>query len=202
MKVRNPISRALLPATLALVFFALTLRPCAAAQIGSRVTNFQLPDTSGINHSLNAYAGTVVALVFWSYRCPVSLAYIDRIEKLRGQYNLREVAVLAIASAPNETPAEIKANVTNLKISVPVLLDSEGTVAEKLGATHTPSVFILDGNAVLRYQGALDNNKRPGENGRVAYAEDALGAILSGRDLPVAQTKPFGCGMRQPGSRR
>lgn len=197
MKAWNLAPRALRLATLAL--FLVAVRQGNAAQIGARIANFQLSDTSGTTHSLNAHSGKVVALVFWSYKCPVSLAYVERIEKLRNLYNSRDVAVIAIASAPNETPDEIRANVANLKISVPVLLDSEGTVAEKIGATHTPSVFILDGNAVLRYQGALDNNKRPGENGRVAYAEDAIGAILSGRDLSVAQTKPIGCGMRQAG---
>ena len=167
-----------------------------AADIGSKITNFQLADTFEKTHSLNAYSGNVVVLVFWSFKCPVSLAYIDRIEEIRNKYEGKKVVVLGIASSPNETAAEIRANVANLNMKVPVLLDSEGSVAEKLGATHTPSAFIIDGGAVLRYKGALDNNKKLGENGRIAYVADALDAILSGRAVSMPETRPVGCSLR------
>ncbi len=81
-------------------------------------------------------------------------------------------------------------------MKVPVLLDSEGSVAEKLGATHTPSAFVLDGGAVLRYKGALDNNKKSGENGRIPYVTDALDSILSGRAVSVPETRPVGCSIK------
>jgi len=52
---------------------------------------------------------------------------------------------------------------------------------------------------VLRYKGALDNNKRPGENDRISYVEDALDAILAGTPVQVSETKPFGCSIRRKG---
>lgn len=68
---------------------------CAgAADIGSQIANFQLSDTSEKTHSLNAYSGNVVVLVFWSFKCPVSLAYIDRIEEIRSKYEGKKVVVL------------------------------------------------------------------------------------------------------------
>ena len=167
-----------------------------ATDIGSKIANFQLSDTSEKTHSLNAYSGNVVVLVFWSFKCPVSLAYIDRIEEIRSKYEGKKVVVLGIASSPDETAAEIRANVANLNMKVPVLLDSEGSVAEKLGVTHTPSAFILDGGAVLRYKGALDNNKKLGESGRIAYVADALDAILSGRAISMPETRAVGCSLR------
>jgi peroxiredoxin len=167
-----------------------------AADIGSRIGSFQLPDALGEMRTLRSFSGKAVAIVFWSYKCPVALAYIQRVEELRKKYEGKGVSVFTIAAGANETPAEIRANITNLKISVPVLLDSEGNVAERLGATHSPSVFIVDGEGVLRYKGALDNNKRPGESGRISYAEDALDSILSGREIRVADTRPFGCGLK------
>ncbi len=176
--------------------FSVGAQQAVAAEIGSKVPNFQLPDASGENRSLRSFGGKAVAIVFWSYKCPVSLAYVERVEELRKKYGTKGVNVLEIAAGGNETPAEIRANITNLKISVPVLLDPDGNVAEKLGATHSPSIFIVDGEGVLRYKGALDNNKRPGESGRISYAEDALDCILSGREVPVAETRPFGCSIK------
>lgn len=166
-------------------------------EIGSKVGNFQLTDVSGKTQSLQSYSGRVVVLVFWSFKCPVSLAYDGRVEALQNKYGNRGIAVLFIASNANETAPEIRANASNLNLRIPVLLDSDGDLAEKLGATHTPSVFILDGSGVLRYRGALDNNKRIGDSERASYADDALDAILEGRSVSNPETKPFGCGIRR-----
>jgi len=170
-----------------------TTYPACAADIGSPIANFQLSDISGEIRSLRSFSGKVVVLVFWSYKCPVVLAYNSRIEELQKKYRAKGVAVLGVDSGANESAEEIKANIANLQVTFPVLLDSEGNVAEKLGATHAPSVFILDREGILRYKGALDNNKKPGESGRVAYAEDVLDSVLSGRPVSVSETRPFGC---------
>jgi peroxiredoxin len=172
-------------------------QPTQTAGIGSTVGSFQLPDASGTSRSLQSYSGKVVVFVFWSFKCPVALAYNERIETLRNQYAGRGVEVFGVSSGSKETSSEIRANLANLNMSMPVLLDSEGRLAEQLGATHTPAVFILDRGGVLRYRGALDNNKRVGDNGRIAYAEDALDAILAGRAVAVPETRPFGCVIRR-----
>jgi peroxiredoxin len=168
-----------------------------AFQAGEKVANFQLKDTTGKDYSLSQYAGSVVVLEFWSFKCPVSLAYRDRMEDLEKKYRPRGVVLLAVASNRNETPAEIARNAENLKMTYPVLLDTDGIVAERLGATHAPSVFIVDRSGVLRYRGAIDNNRTPGQGGRVAYAEDALDALLAGRPVQTPATREFGCTIRR-----
>jgi hypothetical protein len=77
-----------------------------------------------------------------------------------------------------------------------VLLDRNGTLANMLGATHIPSVFIIDGKARLRYRGAVDNDKQIGDKKRKAYAEEAIEALLSGRPVPVPESEPRGCMIR------
>jgi len=190
--VRLPVARVVV----LLLLMCGTAYPACAADIGSPIANFQLSDISGDIRSLRSFSGKVVALVFWSYKCPVVLAYNSRIEELQKKYGAKGVAVLGVDSCANESPEEIRANIANLQITFPVLLDSEGNVAEKLGATHAPSVFILDREGILRYKGALDNNKKPGERGRIAYAEDVLDSVLSGRPVSVSETRPFGCSIK------
>jgi len=179
------------------VLSGLCAQTAPPAGIGSPVGDVLLPDTSGANRSLQSFSGKVVVFVFWSFKCPVSLAYDERVEALQNKYRSRGVVVLGVASSANETSSEIRANLTNLNISMPVLLDSEGSLAEQLGATHTPGIFILDTGGVLRYRGALDNNKKVGDKGRIAYAEDAIEAILTGRAVTVPETRPFGCVIRR-----
>ncbi len=182
---------------LSVLLCAFLATPAAGADVGDRVGDFRLPDTNGNTHALSGYSGRVVVLAFWSFKCPVALAYTDRLRSLQDKYAGRGVVVFAVASNANETPAETKRNASNLGLRFPVLLDSDGALADKLGATHTPETFILDAGGVIRYQGAIDNNKRPGDSGRVAHAEEALDSLLAGRPVHVTETTPFGCAIRR-----
>jgi peroxiredoxin len=167
------------------------------AQIGTKVADFLLRDTSGRQHSPSGHSGKILVLEFWSFKCPVSLAYNDRVAALQDKYRSRGVVVLAVAANENESPAEIARNADNLKVPFPILLDRDGRVATQLQATHTPSVFILDGNGILRYRGAVDNNRQVGRPGRRAFVEDALDALLAGRPVDQPITKEFGCRIKR-----
>jgi peroxiredoxin len=168
----------------------------AGTEIGSKLESFQLRDLSGETRSLKSYSGKIVVLVFWSFKCPVSLESNDRVEKLLKKYSEKGVAVFGVAPMEISTD-EIRMNVENLKIQYPIMMDSDGYLTEKLGATHTPEAFILDGSSVLRYRGALDNNKKIGENGRIAYVEEAVDAIIAGRIIATPETRPFGCSIKR-----
>ncbi len=170
---------------------------CLNAQIGEKLVAFSVKDASGKVHALEDYTGKLLVLEFWSFKCPVSLAYDERVAQLQSKYGPRGVIVLAVASNKNESPLEVQRNAENLKLPFPVLLDQDGALADRVGATHTPSVAILDRNGILCYRGAIDNNKRPDERGRVAYAEEALEALLAGRPVPQAETKAFGCSIKR-----
>jgi peroxiredoxin len=161
--------------------------------IGSRVADFQLSDSTGQAHSLQSYAGKVLVLVFWSYKCPVVLAYNDRLIGLRSKYAGKGVIILGVASNSNEAAAEINRNVANLKISFPILIDPEGVLAEGFGATHAPSAFVVDENGRLRYGGAIDNNKKEGSGGREAYVDNAIAEVIAGKAVTVPESKEFGC---------
>jgi peroxiredoxin len=130
-----------------------------AVPIGSRIADFELPDLNGKTYTLKMYEGKTVVLIFWSYKCPVSLAYNERMLKLRDKFEKRGVILIGVDACVNESAAEIRANISNMQFDIPILLDKEGTLADSLGAMYTPSVFIIDRDAVLRYRGALDNNR-------------------------------------------
>jgi peroxiredoxin len=169
----------------------------AGAEIGAKIGGFQLRDVSGATRSLKSFSGKIVVFIFWSFKCPVSLAYNERVEKLQKKYVDREVAVIGVASGANDNKDELQANAVNLKITFPILLDSDGNLADNLGATHAPEVVIIDKDSVLRYRGALDNNKKPVESGRIAYAEDAIDAILAGSAVHAPEIRPFGCSIKR-----
>jgi peroxiredoxin len=165
-----------------------------AVEVGTRVVDFRLNDTEGRTHALSGYAGKIVVLAFWAFKCPVALAANVHLAAIENKYGARGVVVLAIASSANETPVEIRRNAANLKLTFPVLLDADGIVAEKLGATHTPTVFVVDQTGMLRYQGGLENPRDGGRNGPV---EESLDAMLGGRPVALPETPPSGCTIRR-----
>ncbi len=167
------------------------------AQIGEKVADFRLTTTDGKEHALEEYLGKIVVLDFWSFKCPVSLAYDDRVSALQSKYGSRGVVIIGVASNKDESALEVKRNAENLRLPFQVLMDHEGVLADRVGIARTPAVAILDGAGVLRYRGALDNNKRPEERGRTPYAEQALEALLNGQAPPLSETKPFGCSIKR-----
>ena len=161
-----------------------------AAQVGARVASVTLDDAAGRSHTLEQYAGKVVVLAFWSFKCPVSIGSDGRLTQIEDRYRDRGVVVLAVDSNSNESAAEIRRNVANRALAFPVLIDGDGVLAERLGATHTPSIFILDRGSVLRYRGGLDQNKQ------AAAVEEAIDAVLAGR-APAAGANEGGCPIRR-----
>jgi peroxiredoxin len=166
----------------------------AQTSSGSRsVADFQLKDTTGQLHTLQSYAGKIVVLVFWSYKCPVVLAQYERFIALQAKYAGKGIMVLGVDSNSNETAVEIARNISNLKTTFPVLIDSDAVLAGNLGATHTPSVFVIDRSGEVRYQGAFDNNRKEGSKDREPYVDNAVDELLAGRSVRVPKTKAFGC---------
>ncbi len=163
-----------------------------------RAPAFRLTDDDGKTHTLDEFAGRIVVLEFWSFKCPPSAAYDERMIALDNKYRSRGIIVVAVDSNKNEPVDEVRLNRANRNLPFPILMDQDGSLAQSLGVTHTPSVVILDGSGTLRYRGAIDNNKHAGERGRIAYAEDALDALLSGQPVPQAETKlSGGCSIRR-----
>lgn len=169
----------------------------AEIPIGAKVPDFRLADAAGNTHALGDYAGKILVLEFWSFKCPPVAAYEDRVKALQAKYVSRGVAFLAVSSNKNEEADAVRLNSETRKLPYPVLMDQDGAVADSVGATHTPCIAILDGKGILRYRGAIDNNKRPEERGRVSFAEEAIEAMLSGKPVPRPETAMSGCTIKR-----
>lgn len=75
------------------------------------------------------------------------------------------------------------------------VIDADGQAASRYNITLTPTFVLLDEAGVIRYRGALDDN-RIREQARTTPLEDAIRSLLD--DVPVAQavTVPHGCAIR------
>ncbi|HMQ03229.1 MAG TPA: thioredoxin family protein [Pyrinomonadaceae bacterium] len=169
-------------------------------EVGAKVENFSLKGTDGKTHSLNDLKGKNGAVViFLSAQCPVVKAYIERIDEIAAAYKAKGVAFIGINS--NNRQAESLEWVTSdaaENFKFPMLIDEGNVLADKFGATVTPEVFYFDANNVLKYHGAIDND-RSGKNIQEEYLRTAFDSALAGKPIEKATTKAFGCTIKRVG---
>jgi peroxiredoxin Q/BCP len=164
-------------------------------ELDKAVPDFVLPDAATGNNigftTLSAGKKATV-LVFMSTTCPVSTAYEARIQQLSAAYAPQGVQVEGIDANTNETPEMITAHAKSGSLTVPILVDASGKVADQFGARVTPEVFVINGSGVLVYRGAFDDS-RDAAAVTHHYAKDAVDAVLAGHDVAVKQVHAVGC---------
>jgi peroxiredoxin len=178
---------------------ALTAGPSLAASlaVGEQLTPFTLKDATGKDVNLTAYRGSkVLILMFISTQCPISNAYNTRMAALAKDYAGRGVAFVGINSNREEAPEEIAEHARTNGFSFPVLKDLDNVQADRFGASVTPEAYVFDASWVLRYHGRIDDN-RAGTHIQSPDLRNALDALLAGKDVPVAETKAFGCTIKR-----
>ncbi len=74
-----------------------------------------------------------------------------------------------------------------------VLMDAEQVVTDLYEAVATPHVFVIDREGILRYRGALDDVRIRQPGATRFYLEEAIEALLDGRELALEETLAYGC---------
>jgi peroxiredoxin len=138
-----------------------------------------------------------VAVVFVATKCPVSNAYNTRMAALGKEYAVKGVALVGINSNKTEPAGEVKAHAEKHGFTFPVLKDEGNKIADAYGATVTPEVFVLDPKRSLLYHGRIDEKQDDPQGVKSPDLRNALDAVLSGRPVPAAETKAFGCTIKR-----
>jgi hypothetical protein len=102
-------------------------------------------------------------------------------------------------NSSHRTPDQAKQEIADKKIVATAWLDdSSGAVGHLYGMKTTPHMFVMDKTGTLVYDGAIDNKPDPMHDPRTArnYVREAMDALIAGKPVPVAQTKPYGCGVK------
>lgn len=169
-------------------------------EIGAKLENFSLKGTDGKTHSFDDLKGKNGAvIIFLSAQCPVVKAYIERIGEVAAEYRSKGIAFIGVNS--NNRQAESLEWVTSdaaENFKFPMLIDEGNVLADKFGATVTPEVFYFDKNNVLKYHGAIDND-RSGKNIQERFLKSAFDSALSGKEIEKAKTAAFGCTIKRVG---
>jgi len=163
-----------------------------AVAIGGKLDNFSLADSEGKTRAfadLKGTSGTV--FIFVSAQCPVVRGYNERMNQIAMDYKAKGINVVGVNANVTES-AETVMQHAALTYKFPVLVDRQGMLADKLGASHTPEAYFLDSKNVLVYHGAIDND-RSGRNVTESYLKSAFDASLAGKKIDRTFVEAFGC---------
>lgn len=171
-------------------------------KIGDMATDFKLENIDGTMVSLSDYKeakGFIV--VFTCNTCPYAIAYEDRIIALDKKYASKGYPVIAIMPnntdvKPGDSMEEMKARAKAKGYTFPYLMDKGQKIYPQYGATKTPHVYVLQktskGNEV-KYIGAIDDNFQDANAVNQKYVEDAVDALLAGKEIKEKTTRAIGC---------
>jgi len=171
-----------------------------ALNVGEKAPAFTLA-VAGESRSLSlpqeVSSNALTVVMFISTRCPVSNAYDVRMEDLQKAFGSRRVRFIGVNSNVNEPPAEIAAHAREHGFTFPVVKDEGSRIADAYGAQHTPEIFVIDSEGIVRYHGRIDESMDDAASVRSPDLRNALDALLAGRPAPVASTKAFGCSIKR-----
>ena len=169
----------------------------APPAIGATIDDFKMLDTDGVERSLNSLKGkNGTVLIFIATRCPVSNAYNERMEKLAEDYKARGINVIGINSNVTEPMAEVKSHASEKHLTFTVLKDDGNKIADRLGASHTPEVYVIDSSGKLAYHGRIDDSKEATKVTRNDL-RDTLEAMLAGKPIQKTTSFAFGCTIKR-----
>ena len=179
--------------------------PAAGYKVGDVATDFSLKNVDGKMVSLKdmkSAKGYIV--VFTCNHCPYAQAYEDRVVALNAKYKSLGYPVVAInpnnpEKVKDDSFVKMQERAKSKKFTFPYLLDDGGNIFPQYGATKTPHVYVLQktskGN-VVKYIGAIDDNYEDASAVKQKYVENAVDALLKGKDVAVKETKAIGCSIK------
>ena len=174
-------------------------------KVGDIATDFKLENIDGKMVSLSDFKEAKGFIVtFTCNTCPYAVAYEDRVEALNKKYASKGYPVIAIMPnnidvKPGDNMEAMRERAKEKGFTFPYLMDRGQKVYPKYGATKTPHIYLLEktkkGN-VVRYIGAIDDNFQNADEVKNKYVENAVDALLEGREIDLKETKAIGCSIK------
>lgn len=170
--------------------------PSMMATIGESITLDKIAQENGL------------IVIFSCNECPFVVAWEDRYKKLASFAKDNGFGMALINSNAAKRSGDIQAdnfeamvahdqemNYTNQGIFY--LLDKASILADAFQAKVTPHVYLFDGDGLLRYKGAIDDNYKSASDVKASYLINAMESLLNGAEVDVEETDAIGCSIKR-----
>jgi peroxiredoxin len=197
---------------LTLAGLALIASPAFAGKFNKKIDIGQkAPDFAGIEAidgkggvtsvSLVDVKEDVLVVVFLANHCPYVTAIEDRLIDFANSNKDKSVKLVGIAVSGKRTRAQddlsaIKKKAEDKKFNFAYGFDESQDVGRSYNATNTPQFFVLDKARTVRYQGSFDDSPMSEAKATKHFVQDAVDALLAGKEITVTETQQIGCGIQ------
>jgi DsbE subfamily thiol:disulfide oxidoreductase len=130
---------------------AILIASCAGNQnprIGKPAPEFQLNTLDGQPVSLSDLKGKPVLINFWASWCRPCCEEMPYLQQIYDEWQERGLMLLAINIGDNLS--QVAEFMQSQGLSLPVLLDTEGKVAEQYGIRGIPTSFFIDKDGIIK----------------------------------------------------
>jgi mono/diheme cytochrome c family protein len=166
-------------------------------RVGQNVGKLAFKDIRYLSRSLADFSGKkAFVIVCTNTTCPLVQKYLPKLKRLDEKYRSRGVQFLALNVGQGDSVREMAAHALEYDLAFPSVKDQQGRSVRALGVGRTPEAVVLTADFVLKYRGRIDDQYRLGGAASGATHEDlenAIAAVLAGREVPVAETEVDGC---------
>ena len=153
-----------------------------------QVDNFRLVTATGHSQDLYRYQGSkAVVLVMHAVGSPEVRKMAPALSALQATYAPKGVQVMMLNSTANDTRAEVLAEAKALGLNMPMMMDDDQLAGDQMGATRVSEVFVINPRTwAVVYRGPLN------DGGKVAYAANALDALIAGKPVAMSHVAATG----------
>jgi len=193
----------------ALIASTANAAPDDGPTVGQAAPAFTGTTSNGDTVSLADFAGKTVVLEWTNHGCPFVQKHYDathaNMQTLQSEADARDVVWLSVISSSPGKQGHVtgeEANDINAQRDAQpdhVILDVSGDIGQAYDAKTTPHMYVINGEGVLAYAGAIDSIP----SARIAdipeadnYVMAALDAVASAEAPDPAATKPYGCSVK------
>jgi cytochrome c biogenesis protein CcmG, thiol:disulfide interchange protein DsbE len=147
----NPLVAWVITALLVFLAFPANGAERGMLKIGDPPPPFSLQDTSGRTVTAPGdFTGNAVVVHFWADWCPYCLEEMPVLDKLYQQYKQQGLMVYAVNVGQGRDAA--RTYVSKMKITYPVLLDTDGKTAKSYDVLGLPRTFFIDRKGKIKYK--------------------------------------------------
>jgi peroxiredoxin len=175
--------------------------------IGQAAPDFRASDVKGRLVGLSDFRGRTVVLEWNNPECPTVKKHYEsgNMQKTQAEAAAAGAVWLTINSSAEGkqgymNPAEAKAfTASQPSRRTFYLLDPEGVVGRRYGATATPHMYVINSGGALVYRGGIDD-KPTQDKADIAGARNhvlaALGELKAGKPVSVSTSRAYGCNVK------
>lgn len=166
--------------------------------IGNYAPDFEIPGIDNEVYHLGSYRRKfkAIAVVFIG-NVPEVNQYLERLKKIQTDFGGGKFTMMGIDSNYRSQPTDQNLEIMlkfahNNQLNFPYLRDSTQDVARSFKAKVLPTVYLLDSDAVIRYQGRIDDCADSEVQVNHHYLRDSIAAMLSNQKITQDYIEPVG----------